>query len=281
MRMILKYGAFSSLVIVVGMGVIGNRSLRALQEPTEPPQRGQGSGDSQLPEGSDLICEVEGESTILKLVPEGTKVGKGDLVCELDSAGLRDELINRQITLEGAEAKLNRARSMLRTAEVRKQIEQEQRFPLEDTRVEGRFDIAKEELAYALEYLAHLQDTNAAPLTIKRARLDHRKAEFEFQNAETDLVLWREYKKPTRVRELEGNILKAQSEILGSMAKLELQRLREERLRQQIEKCTLSAPIAGIVRYPSRAGVPPIQEGGMVRERQRIVRIVPETTPEW
>ena len=38
--------------------------------------------------------------------PKGTKVKKGDLVCELDSAALYDQLVNQRITTKSAEANL-------------------------------------------------------------------------------------------------------------------------------------------------------------------------------
>ena len=51
-----------------------------------------------------MLCRVEGRTTIISIVPEGTKVKKGDLVCELDSALLRDQLTNQRIATQGAEA---------------------------------------------------------------------------------------------------------------------------------------------------------------------------------
>src|SRR5208337_2250584 len=38
----------------------------------------------------DVLCQVEGSTAIISILPEGTKVKKGDLVCELDSASLND-----------------------------------------------------------------------------------------------------------------------------------------------------------------------------------------------
>ena len=38
------------------------------------------------------------------ILPEGTRVKKGELVCELDSAALSDQLTNQKITTESAEA---------------------------------------------------------------------------------------------------------------------------------------------------------------------------------
>ena len=51
-----------------------------------------------------MFCQVEGSTTIISLLPEGTKVKKGQLVCELDSSALQDRLKNQRIATLGAEA---------------------------------------------------------------------------------------------------------------------------------------------------------------------------------
>ncbi len=45
-----------------------------------------------------LYCTVEGQTTIISLVPEGRVVKQGDLVCQLDSSALRDRLTNQEIS---------------------------------------------------------------------------------------------------------------------------------------------------------------------------------------
>jgi len=60
-----------------------------------------------------ITCKVKGEGgregggvTILTLVPEGTRVQKGDLLIELDSSSFEDQLVAEQITLQTAETTL-------------------------------------------------------------------------------------------------------------------------------------------------------------------------------
>ncbi|MGC8641125.1 MAG: hypothetical protein ACP5XB_14765 [Isosphaeraceae bacterium] len=62
-----------------------------------------GPGNIEVERRSTLLSRVEGRTTILSIVPEGTRVKKGDLVCELDSAALRDQLSNQKITTQGVE----------------------------------------------------------------------------------------------------------------------------------------------------------------------------------
>src|SRR4051794_20539452 len=64
-------------------------------------------GNLESAENKDVINEVEGQTSIISIKPEGTQVKKGDLVCELDSAALRDSLINQEITTQRARADLD------------------------------------------------------------------------------------------------------------------------------------------------------------------------------
>ena len=56
-----------------------------------------------------LTCSVEGSTTIISIVPEGTLVKKGQIVCELDSSALREQETQQQITLTQAKAELEKA----------------------------------------------------------------------------------------------------------------------------------------------------------------------------
>ena len=57
--------------------------------------------------------ELEGRATLLKLVPEGGTVQKGDLLAELDSSSLVDQKTQQQITVMNAEAAFIRAQQNL------------------------------------------------------------------------------------------------------------------------------------------------------------------------
>src|SRR5262249_5093485 len=52
-------------------------------------------GSLESAKNEDVRCQVEGQTTIIKIVPEGTAVKKGEVVCELDSSALKDSLTNQ------------------------------------------------------------------------------------------------------------------------------------------------------------------------------------------
>ncbi|MCX7592002.1 MAG: biotin/lipoyl-binding protein, partial [Kiritimatiellae bacterium] len=65
-----------------------------------------------------IISEVEGQTTIIYLIEEGTRVSKGDLLVQLDDSALKDRLVEQQIKVENAEAAYIRARETLEVTKI-------------------------------------------------------------------------------------------------------------------------------------------------------------------
>ena len=75
-------------------------------------------GTLQASRSRDVFCQVEGATTIISILAEGSRVKKGDLVCELDSASFRDQLANQKIATQGAEASYQNAKLTREVAEI-------------------------------------------------------------------------------------------------------------------------------------------------------------------
>ena len=71
------------------------------------------SGTIRAREQIVIKSEVEGRTTILELVPEGTEVKKGDLLVRLDASSLEDQSIDQEIRVQNADAAFVRAREDL------------------------------------------------------------------------------------------------------------------------------------------------------------------------
>ncbi len=75
-------------------------------------------GSLESSKNQDVLSQVEGSTTIIMIMSEGTKVKKGEMVCELDSASLRDSLTNQKIATQGAEASFQNAKLTREVAEI-------------------------------------------------------------------------------------------------------------------------------------------------------------------
>jgi len=122
--------------------------------------------------------QVEGRTTILTLIPEGTYVKKGDLLVELDSSSLEDQKTRQQITVLNNEAAYIRASENLAV-----------------TKSQGESDIAKAELddKFAkLDRKKYLDDTGDVPegeypQQVKQLKADITIAEQELTQAQEKL----------------------------------------------------------------------------------------------
>ncbi len=211
------------------------------------------------------ICKVKGRTTILAILPEGTRVKKGQLVCTLDSSSVQDSLKNQKIATAGAEAAYQQARFAREVAEtVLKEHEEGIVMPQQT--------ILQTEIALVNEIIEKLRDTRKEPDAemIKRERAS-------LEKLQQNLIVTKLLMERTR-KKLAGDVEKARSDEQAKKAVCETERSKEDQLSRELENCRIYAPTDGIIihandphRVPNRA--PTIAEGSTVRERQIIFKV--------
>jgi HlyD family secretion protein len=233
-----------------------------------------------------VYCNVQGQTVLLRAVPEGSVVRKGDILGKLDSAALQDSLVNQMITAKSAEANFQNAKLAREDAEWTLSTYTEDRFPRERRELEMGMKVAEAEMAVAEEELKAVKSTGGDnELAIKRAELAVARAKLAREQADNRRHILTEYTNRKTIRELTSEVEKAHSNELAKEATWELEISKAKKLERQIAVCTLIAPIDGTVVYAefvregSATGNLPrlfrIEQGATVRERQIIFRIVP------
>jgi HlyD family secretion protein len=76
------------------------------------------SGDIKALDSTDIMSKVEGRTSLISIVPEGTiitedDVKNGKVIAELDSSSIRDSLAQQEVTFSNAEADLEDAKESL------------------------------------------------------------------------------------------------------------------------------------------------------------------------
>jgi len=236
-----------------------------------------------------IKSELEGQNTILFLIPEGTMVKKGDLLVELDASRLVDSKIERQIQVQNAEAAFIRAREQLEVAKSQAtsdiaQAEIDFRFAKEDLQkylngdypnekkqAENKITIANEEATRAadkLEWSHRLFSEKYVSETELRAdEIAEKKAQLELELAREALKLLEEYTFKRRVAELESNVkqtemaldrvkrkasadvVQAEADNVAKQLEFERQKAQLDKLVDQINKAKMYAPTDGLVVY--------------------------------
>lgn len=224
--------------------------------------------------------EVEGRPQILFLIKEGSKVKKGDLVCELDSAGLKDSLTEQEIRTKQAEAESDIAQKSLQVVE---QGQAEVRSTVDEdiASTENKIKILQIEIQLCNNTIANearLEKSVEGLAELARARADLVRHKAELVLTQTRLKTLKTVTKPQRELEIEITARKARSDASTKAAILKIEREREAKLRTMIRKCKIVSTAAGMVQYANPAEPRPntiwIEEGALIRERQVILRIL-------
>ncbi|MGC8641443.1 MAG: efflux RND transporter periplasmic adaptor subunit, partial [Isosphaeraceae bacterium] len=237
-------------------------------------------GTLESSKNQDVLCRVEGSTTIITIIEEGKRVKKGDLVCELDSAALRDQLTNQKISTQGAEASYQNARLTREVAEIAVKEYVEGIYKQDYATCQGEIKLAESDLSRAsdrVDWATRMYEKGYVSKAQKVSEeLNFQKAKFALEQAQSKLDVLEHYTKAKTIKELESEVEKAKSDELAKKQTWQLEKDKEAKLEKQIDYCKLYAPGDGIVVYandPSRnfgSTQPQIEEGATVRERQKI-----------
>ncbi len=266
-----------------------------------------------------LYSEVEGTTTIISIEPQGKMVQKGDVVCQLDAAPLREKAKQQEITItqaDSAESKANETLEITKTqsqsdiaaAELKRTLAKldlkkfvEGEFPQQQHELQGSVEIAKEEMVRASEtYDFTKQQVKKGYRTqneMEANRIAVMQAKLKVKGAEEKLSVLEKFTKERTIAELEANATELELELTRIKLKCssaETQATKDyeamkltaavehekyDRLKKQIDACTMKAPIAGQVVYAiqssnfGRSSGESIEQGATVRERQAIISL--------
>ena len=240
-----------------------------------------------------LKCELEGRTSILSLVPEGTHAKKGDLLVELDSSGLLDGKIDQEIRVQNTEASFIRARESLAVAKNRsksnvdiakldfefakqdleKYIEGE--YPNEHKKAESNIQLAKERVARSEETLKWSKrlygEKFISQTELQGDQLTANKDKVDLEIAENNLSLLEDYTKKRRIAQLESDVsqrlvdleiaereaisdvVQAEADLRAKESEYKRQQTKLTKIEEQLTKTKIYAPSDGLVIYATSA----------------------------
>jgi RND family efflux transporter MFP subunit len=247
---------------------------------------------------------LEEPATIIFIKPEGSHVKKGDLVCELDSASLKDRLVNQEITTKGAEAKYLDSKLTREIAEmaVREYLEGTYRQGLQTAngeimlagsrlkRAEARLGRTRQARERLKETLRRKPGDVVAGEIVAELDLDDRiddaeqaleREKLALERSQTKREVLESYTKERTIKELKSRVEQAYSDELAKQAMWTLEKSKEAKLRRQISFTSMKAPADGFLVHANPMGRqgPVSLEGALVRPRQKIFSVPDLTKP--
>jgi HlyD family secretion protein len=302
------------LLVAVGAAVTWFKVVRAEEDPTAGmatfvAKRGDltisvlESGAIKAKEQEVIRNEVEGRTTIISIVPEGTNVKKGDLLIELDASTLEDERIDQEIQVQNAEAAFidaneslaiaeNQAKSDIELAELNLKFArqdllqyQDGQYPNLEIAAINKVEEANEVLTRAIQTRQWSETLYTEKYLSETELLADRLAETRARNslivAQNDLKLLKEY---TRQREIDqlvsdvnqaemamertqrkasANVVQAKANLNAREQEWKRQVDKLDKLKDQIDKAMVYSPADGMVVYATSS------RGGFGRDDRR------------
>lgn len=243
-------------------------------------------GDLESTNNEEIRCLVKSENSsgtaILKIVPAGTMVKKGDFLIQFDDSALRTQLTQQRIYVANALALKTQSETALKTAEAALQEYINGTSKQEQELARGEVFVAEENLRRAEEYL-RFAERLAARNYINAVQLDAerfavQKAAKDLDAARTKLDVLQNHTYQKMVAQLQGAIAQQKAALTAAEATYALEKSRQEVLETQVANCHVVAPADGQVVYANendrrRDDQVIIEEGAIIREGKTVIRL--------
>jgi HlyD family secretion protein len=261
--------------------------------------------------------QVEGKTTILWIITEGNQVQKDDLLLELDSAAMTDKKKQQDITVINCEAAFIAAREALAITQSQSESDikkaeldnffaemdlkkyEEGDYKQQIQQAQSDLTMADETLTKADETLRWSKQLNKEGyLTSSELQTDQLaadQAKLNLELAKSKLYLLKEYQNKRDLKQYQSNveqtamalervkrqaaanIVQAEASLKAKKGEYDRQLELQKKIEDQIAKCTVRAPVAGMAVYSTTGKMSrwgnnqPLQEGLDVWERQELI----------
>lgn len=221
-----------------------------------------------------------GSSTILTVVPEGTLVKKGDVLCTLDSSMYEELLRQQEMTVERCKADHHQTQLDVEVAQMAVHEYKEGILLSEGKSLKGRIALAKSELERASDRLAwsrRMLSKQYLPVAqVSAEALAERRASLVLEMSHVAADVFHRFEAPRAINELENQVLSAQAIFSYQTLRLRRNLDRLESIRKQVERCTIRAPHDGFVIYFTNRMRPILIEPGITVYQKQPLFTLPD-----
>ncbi|UCG59965.1 MAG: DUF3106 domain-containing protein [Phycisphaerales bacterium] len=302
-----SFRVVAAIVVIVAVGslIVWLKVVRGADDPTSNlatfvARRGPltisvlESGTIHPREQITLRNEVEGRTSIVWLIPDGTRVQAGDLLVELDASTLKDLIIDQDILVQKADAAYINAKETLAVVENQAQSDielaeltlefakqdlkqyQEGLYPNEKTAAQNDITLRQEELTRSQETLTWSQklfdekyisntELQADKLAVTRSTNNLELAknsrdllqDFTYHRQIAQLtsdVKQAEMALERAQRKASADVVQAKADLKAKELELKRQKEKHQKTTDQLAKTKIYAPQEGMVVYATTSG---------------------------
>ncbi|MBI2481172.1 MAG: hypothetical protein HYV60_21800 [Planctomycetia bacterium] len=291
-----KRGILAVLAVVIAIAIVAPFMTTALSPAESRPKLTHtikrsdlsvtvtADGTLESSNNQEIKCKVKGGSTVLWVIENGTEVNPGDELIRLDASSIEDDISQKQISYETALAAKVISESDVAVAKTNITEYLESTYEEARNTIENEIFVAEQGLKQAqLSYESTKRLVARGLITSLQLEGDQfavDSARKVLELAKRRLHALEKFTKEKNVQELEGALKAAEAKLASDTAALDLETVRWERAKKQLENCVIQATSSGLVIYPVAEQwreVPAMEEGAAVREQQTLL-IIPDLT---
>lgn len=235
-------------------------------------------GTLESSNNTEIKCRVRGNSTVTYVVESGTEVAAGDVLVQLDTLAIEEEISNRTKLFHLAESQVARSNADVERARIAVLEYSEGRFISELAALEKNLAVAESRLLNAKNRLKHSEMLSrseyASDLELEEKEFALSQAELTVKLTKTQIDVLKNFTKREELIRLEGELKAAQATHKANVETALADKKRLERAEEELKACTIRAERGGLVIYPTGQewkDTPDIEEGATVRKDQTLL----------
>lgn len=235
-------------------------------------------GTLESSNNSEIKCRVRGDNTITFVIESGTEVKAGDVLVQLETLAIEEEISERTKFYHLAESQVARSAADVEKAKLAISEYEEGRFVSELASLQKELAVAESRLLNAKNRLKHSRMMSrseyASDLEVEEREFAVSQANLDVNLTKTRIEVLKDFTKKEELVRLRGELKAAEATHKADVERALADKNRLERAQQELEYCTIVASRSGLVIYPTGEewrDSPEIEEGATVRKDQTLL----------
>lgn len=241
-------------------------------------------GTLESSNNTEIKCRVRGNNTVTFVVESGTEVEAGDMLVQLETLAIEEEISDRTKFFHLANSTVARSAADVARAELAISEYSDGRFLSELAALQKNLAVAESRLLNAKNRLKHSQMLSrseyASELELEEKEFALSQAELTVDLTKTQIDVLKNFTKKEELVRLKGELKAAEATHKANVERALADNKRLLRAQGELEACTILAKRSGLVIYPTGEewkDAPEMEEGATVRKDQTLL-LMPDLT---
>ena len=241
-------------------------------------------GTLESANNTEIKCRVRGDNTITFVIESGTQVEEGEILIQLETLAIEEEISERTKFFHLAESAAARSRADVERAKIAIDEYQQGLFPSELASLKKDLAVAESRLLNATNRLKHSRMMSrseyASELEVEEREFAAKQASLNVDLIQTRMEVLEQYTQQEELVRLRGELQAAIATHEADLERALADKKRLDRALEELELCTIRAQRAGLVIYPNSQQweeAPEIEAGATVKKDQTLL-LMPDLT---